>query len=491
MPWDAVNYVVAARNLQAGDGFGTMFGPLVYWPPLYPAALAGGGPFGLDPYAIAGPLNAVVFGLTVLIAGSWLRRRLHSQFLWVWGCLSIALAPPLASMASAAMSEPAFILFVTLALTQLDAHLDGGGRAALIRAAAFSALACLTRYMGVSLLLAVVPILLAAQMAAPEKMKRIALYTLIAAVPLGLWMLRNFLLLGAATGARGKDFYSLPFIVEEALHVAFSVWWLVGLTAPVLLALLMAAYHAFSRRAGWKRNAPAASDIAWGSLRVFGGFTLAYLTLLAAAMMWGGTWSGLQWRFLAPVYVPLLCVALLLMDGVLRHVRKQAPQRVAQRWRLIPAISGKSPLVAALMFALYLQTAGLVVLHGRDIGAWNAGVRQGFATPRWRDSESVRYVREAGLTGAVLSNALPITSLYVAGPARHYQLPCEPDRLRSALLNALGSGEVHVLYFSDWHEECSQLQDDALRSALSQEPALELVAKLADGELYRLRTSAY
>ena len=58
------------------------------WPPLYPAMLAGGGLFGLDPYAVAGPLNAVIFGLTVLVAGSWLRRRLHSRFLWLWGCFS-------------------------------------------------------------------------------------------------------------------------------------------------------------------------------------------------------------------------------------------------------------------------------------------------------------------------------------------------------------------------------------------------------------------
>ena len=59
-----------------------------------------------------------------------------------------------------------------------------GGRASLIRAA-FSALACLTRYMGASVILAVVPLLLAPR----EKMKRIAIYTLITAAPVGLWML--------------------------------------------------------------------------------------------------------------------------------------------------------------------------------------------------------------------------------------------------------------------------------------------------------------
>ena len=181
------------------------------------------------------------FGLTVLVAGRVAARRLHSRFLWLWGCFSIALALPLAEVASHALSESAFILFATLALTQIDAHLGGGGRGALIRAAAFSALACLTRYMGAAVVLAVVPLLLAARVAPREKMKHIAVYTLVAAAPLGLWMLRNLLVGGSTTGARGRVFYSLDFIVDEVLRNARGDWWLVGLTAPALLALAMAA----------------------------------------------------------------------------------------------------------------------------------------------------------------------------------------------------------------------------------------------------------
>ena len=264
MWWDAVNYITAARNLLAGHGLVDLHGPLVGWPPLYPAMLAGGGLFGFDPYAVAGPLNAVLFGLTVLVAGWWLRRHLHSRFLWLWGCVSIALALPLAEIASEAMSEAAFILFVTLALTQIDAHLGGGGRASLLRAAAFSALTCLTRYMGASVILAVVPLLLAARVAPREKLKRIVVYTLIAAAPVGLWMLRNYLLVGSTTGERGWDPYSFDFIAHQLVRLAVEDWWLVGLTAPVLLALVMAACHAFHPRSDRKRDAPVASDVAWG-----------------------------------------------------------------------------------------------------------------------------------------------------------------------------------------------------------------------------------
>ena len=357
MWWDAVNYIAVARNVFDGDGFVGLAGPLVSQPPLWPAMLAfGGGLFGLDPYAFAGPLNSVIFGLTVLVAGSWLRRHLHSRFLWLWGCFSIALALPLTEMASHALSESAFILFVTLALTQTAGHLRSGGRASLILAAAFGALACLTRYMGASLVLATVPMLLAARVAPREKMKRIALYALIAGAPVGLWMLRNSLVDGSVSGERGRGLYSMRFVVDEALRLAVEDWWLAGLTAPVLLALAMAAGHAF-RRPSDRSGAPTASDVAWLPLGVFGGFALAYLTLLVAAMMSGGTWHGLEWRFVTPVYVPLLLAASLLMDGALRRARRAgaAVNRFAPAWRHGNGGKGAKALATVLMFAAVLQ----------------------------------------------------------------------------------------------------------------------------------------
>ena len=175
-----------ARNHLAGGGFVDLVGPLGSWPPLYPAMLAGGGLFGLDPYAVAGPLNAVIFGLTVLVAGSWLRRHLHSRFLWLWGCFSIALALPLAEVASQSHERVGFHSVRSACADADRRSLERRWtRAALIRAAAFSALACLTRYLGVSVILAVVSILLEARAAPREKMKRIAVYTLIAAAPVG------------------------------------------------------------------------------------------------------------------------------------------------------------------------------------------------------------------------------------------------------------------------------------------------------------------
>ena len=474
MPGDAVNYVLAARNFLAGDGLVGWDDVLVH-APLYPLLLAGGGLFGLDPYVFAGPLNVVVFGLTVLVAGWWLRGRLQSRFLWLWGCLSIALALPLVETASLAMTDSVFVLLVTFSLTQIDAHLRGAGRACLVRAAVFTALACLTRHIGISLLLTVVAMLLAASMTAREKMKRVAVYGLIAGVPPAFFTLPILLAVGSATGGADRGFYSFSLIADEVLRIVVGDWWLVGLTLPVLAALLTAAVaagHAFVRRSFG--DGPL---VAWGPLRVLGGFVLAYVALLAVAMGSGASWDGLPERYLAPVYVPLLSAALLVLDSALRYARKHVP---------LPGRGGVAAVSVILTLTLALQSAWLVVQHGTAVRLWADGGYQGFGGPAWRESESLQYIREAGLTGVILSNSPFAPILHAAGSERRFRLMCELRRPQSSP----NDGRLYFLHLNHYRDRtsgCSRQQDDDLLRRLPRVPWLAPVAELADGKLYRER----
>ena len=157
---DSVFYITVARNLLEGEGFVTLTKELyVQWPPLYPLLLAGASLFIFDPLDVAGPLNAAIFGLTIFAAGQWLRQRIHSRFLVLWTCLAILLSIPLTKNASKVMSEPSFILFVTLSLLHTDYFLHQGKRASLLWAAVFTALACLTRYIGPALIFTVLLLL--------------------------------------------------------------------------------------------------------------------------------------------------------------------------------------------------------------------------------------------------------------------------------------------------------------------------------------------
>ena len=133
---DSIHYVSMARSLLDGDGLLPWWGePAAYWAPLFPAALVIAG-FGVfDPLDAAGPLNAAAFGLTILVAGRWMRRRLASRFLAARRRLAIAFSVPVAGAAGFAWSEPLFILFVTLSLSETDAWLETGRRSAVGAAA--------------------------------------------------------------------------------------------------------------------------------------------------------------------------------------------------------------------------------------------------------------------------------------------------------------------------------------------------------------------
>ena len=110
---DSASYIYAANNLLHGIRFEavTVIGiadprPFTLWPPLYPAALAAASLGGaLDPFDAAGPLSAAAFGATILAGGLWMRRRLQSRFLAVWGCLALALSLPLGWTAHLAAPE--------------------------------------------------------------------------------------------------------------------------------------------------------------------------------------------------------------------------------------------------------------------------------------------------------------------------------------------------------------------------------------------------
>lgn len=102
---------------------------------------------------------------------------------------------------------------------QVNRFLDGGQRSVLIGAAVFTALALLTRYVGVVLLVAMLPALLLLRPAFPWRqwLGSGAVYGLIALPPLALWMLSNRLLVGHWTGDRMPPQYDLPTALYHTL----------------------------------------------------------------------------------------------------------------------------------------------------------------------------------------------------------------------------------------------------------------------------------
>ena len=500
LDWDPVYYISVAHNLAGGAGF-TGFDDRIYsvQPPLYPLLLAAAGLLAIDPYAAAGPVNAAIFGLTIYVTGRYLRQRLNSALLVVGGCLALAFSIPLTWTASHAYSEPLFSLLTILALIQTDRFLDKGKRSALIWVGVCTALALLTRYMGVVLPAAVVALLIFRRGAAfPEKLRSLSIYLPIAAAPMALWMLRNLLATGDVSGGRSYAAYSLPEILEGIFTVLHH-WLFLNPAAPaaqfippvvwggLLVILGVAVGYALIRELRKGEQ-----GVSWRPLYIFGGFALAYLLLYAVAVLLGTTWGGVQSRHLRPLWPILLLVGLLVLDrflsyvGALRRVEAAAAQNKAGAGRMPRRILLTiTPLIAiALISAWLAHSAALswqsIKLANTDLpSAPGSGA---FSNPRWANSETLEYLRENAPDVPSYTNLQPPAYIYTDGRLKPYHnLVVDPDSMRWQIGTAQ-AGSYVVWLLDRPRNRLYNYQATDLRAL----PGLEPVAELTDGVLFRV-----
>ena len=490
--YDSMFYMSFNESLMAKFGH----------PPLYSALLAVASLFsGLDPHAAAGPLNALLFGLTIFVAGHWLRRRIASRQLALWGCLAVAFALPLTRLMSWLLSESAFILFVTLTLFYIDRYLCEGKRAALIWAALFTALACLTRNIGLILVITLLPFLLF-QPGAPllEKVKRGAVFALIAIMPISLWMLRNLLLAGFPFGTAN------PPWGNSTLHRTLNVllielaewilpnppadegqWYAVALGATALgiaglFALAAAIGFAFIRTYRkpelWRR---------WSSFCLPGGFALVYLiSIIIVSKFWKLDIGWTNRRFWAPAYIPLLFALVFLLDRLLIWVRSRPWAGSA----VIGTLARVGPAVLGVLLFIWLgYNVGLnwlAVTRDNDVQAKHFD--KGYAAPAWRDNNVIHFIREAQLEGAIIANR-NVSVYFHTDPAKIHAvhpLPGRMDKLKQKIEQVAAVDDTYLVVFNDTIPMTPLPPRDFGLAELEAMPELERLAQLDSGVVFRV-----
>ena len=471
--WDSVNYIEVARALLVGDGFTQpdwyLFGADAYaiWPPLYPMLLAGGGLGAADPYDVAGPLSAVFFGLTIFVAGRWMARRLESPVLVAWTCCALALSVPLSRAASAALSEAPFILLATLTLVQVDTFVREGRRSALLWMVAFAALACLTRYLGVALIVVVaLAPFLRGGVPLGARMRLAATGALMAALPLALWMLRTALLTGNAARAANEvaepvhetlgralevlSRWAFPYAPLERFQDAAS-----ALVGALLLLLAFLAVRAFR---GSGETAPAKTAL------LLALFIVGYVLALAAGRAWSEGSDELRYFF--PLYAPAVLLAATLCAPVIRGLT------------LPPLRPGFTALAsAAVALALVAWLALQVPQWAREVSR-ESPIDIDAREPLW-SVPFLQSIRAVELGGAVLSNGPDVLETYFGG-GREYHL-LEYDRADAVVLIRAAPLGASVVWFHDLAVSVRYGYDARDLRGL---PALETVAERADGVVF-------
>ncbi len=495
---DSVAYISGARNLLAGKGFILFTSDFwAIWPPLFPIVLAGLGLFGSTPLAVAGPLNALAFGAIVFVTTQWLRRQGRSPFLVAWLGLALAVSPPLVLVATYVWSEPLFILLTVLGLIRLDRYLATGQRGPWLEAVLYAALACLTRYLGLALVIAAAGVLLGAQ--APSLRRRAAralAFAGLAVMPLGLWLLRNVWVGGSLTD---HYFYTVPER-SWAVNVAAAfftlaewgvgrldlqeVWlaWLLSVHTQYGLALrggilgggaLLLGLLIWSSRLGYLRwRQPRTTEL----LVLFIG---VYATLAIVGVTVQGV-ERINHRYLAPLYVPLACLGIRALDKAFPHW----PKRIA--WPRGPRAAHRTTLDArtgVLMAALGLGLGPHAFLYVHAFRThWDHG--RGLTTARWIESETLDYLKRHPLSGAVWSNETMALYLHTDLPGPYNRVRETLDRTLYVLTVDWANKEKYIVWFFDQgsgHNRRYPYTAHDLRSL----PHVKRVAELADGFIWK------
>ena len=377
---DSVSYVGTARNMAAGMGvIGYDGAPLVEQPPLYPALLAlVGKTHGADPLLFAHIVNALLFGLVVYLGGLLASRYLPSSpVLAVIAELALVFSIPLFYVAGWVWSEPLFISCVLLGLIFAHSYLAEGNVISLMLLSSSVALASLTRYIGVTLILwGALTILILRRDSIARKAAHAALFALVSALPLGLWLVRNLAVSGTLVGSRLPSASAL----SQNLTLVFDgvLYWYVGgdiARHPWILMILCAGIGllaGLSLRDSWQGVRAKLRRISPAIL-----VAVIYAAFLAASST-TTAYDAIDDRLLSPIYVPLTLSFLVLAQALAGPYRKRLSTRAAR-------------------FALVIGTALWLTypIHTTMVNAGNLRSHgQGYSRQAWADSETMQFLRE-------------------------------------------------------------------------------------------------
>jgi 4-amino-4-deoxy-L-arabinose transferase-like glycosyltransferase len=275
---DAVFYVGTARNWVDGRGFTPPAGlpPVEHFPPLFTVLVAGLG---------ARVVNALAFAAIVLLVGLVVLWRTKSVPAALVASVLTLSAHDVLTYSASALSEPVFVLLALCGLVLLAAHLERPRPALLVGAAALVGLACLTRYVGVALVVAGVGML-----AWRRRWADAAIFGAVGALPLLGW------LAWAGSGDRSVVFHPFGWDYLGQAVRPFSRW-LVPWPGPpigfVLAVGLVIAGAVYVRRV----DEP-----------LFVAFAATYLAVLVAYRLFTDASGRLDARFLLPVHVVAIVV---------------------------------------------------------------------------------------------------------------------------------------------------------------------------------------
>ncbi|MFI5185251.1 MAG: hypothetical protein ACHQF0_00845 [Chitinophagales bacterium] len=303
---DSVVYATTAEHLRTnGKLIDYTQQAVVNFPAFYPFFLSAiMWITSLKPLVFAPYLNAFLFAAVIYITGHIMEQFTHRSKWYKVTLLScIALSPALLEDYSMLWSETIFILLLLLFMMTMHRYFQTHSLKTLITAAIIAALACITRYAGVTIIaMGGIVLLMDSKLFWRKKLIHLLLFSVISPSLLIINLTRNYVVSGTLTGSRersltsfiqnvndtGKAFCDwLPFFHD---HENTATW--IGLVIISALSFTCVQQFLSKRRIA-------------DYLAMSAAFSLLYiLFMIITATL--SRFEELNSRFMSPAFIPLL-----------------------------------------------------------------------------------------------------------------------------------------------------------------------------------------
>jgi 4-amino-4-deoxy-L-arabinose transferase-like glycosyltransferase len=464
---DSVLYLSTADSLRDTQELRWYSGdPLTQFPPGYPAALAVAGKVAGTSVLGARTLNALCLALIVLLGWMLLRRHAGSRALRLTGAVGLASAPTLFVISSAAWSEPSFVVLVLATVLALEMAIERpGGWHWPVAAGLLASGAFFVRYAGLWLIAAGTLILLLGGRRPPirERVRRVTLFAIAASFVPALVIERNLLLTDHPLSPRGDVGTPFDEILSDTTD-EIGRWLLpedaAAVVRAVLLVALIAAAGALVIRMRSKPRdlTPPPQRAPLWPLALLVSSYIAFLVASADSVS-----LEIGPRLLSPAFA---LGVILVIGGVDRLV-------AGRRQRDLFMVAGT--VVATAWLVAQAQATKTVFEGIRNDGA-------GWSESTWRNSPLLELIRRRAITPTYVNHA---DALYFHTGIRGSCWPTATPSVCSGRVPNLellkGPEPAYLAWFAGTGEARPYVS-----SALKRKVQLRLVARVEDGQLYRV-----
>jgi 4-amino-4-deoxy-L-arabinose transferase-like glycosyltransferase len=478
---DSIVYIGAARSILAGDGFQFLndigqLSPITQYPPGYSWLIAAFAWTGLDALDAARWVSLVFCAGNSLIVAYIACRSTSSYSATLLAALLSFAAFPMVYVNSQALSEPPFIFLTLLGFCFLARYLQESHNASIYWFALAIGLSCLVRYVGIAFgMTGAAVILFHGRADWRKRFIDAAAFSVLSVLPIVAWVARNYF---SAGNAVNRTFgFHLPALVDLLPSIDTVGHWLLPTSivdnAPwpsrLFLLLVFLFFCGLARKVDWSRS--------WyPRLMVY--CVVGYGGFLFISFSFNDQPLYFDTRTMALPYVAAMIVALSIMT---EWLRKNRSREKSWRWFGFDC-------AMAVFLALQLIN-GVVWLRL----SYLSGI--GFATETWRQSELLKFAKNAPASTPIVSNAPDFIFTLTGRRAAMIPYKVDPNNRQpnklfaqaiAAMREQLKQPNAVFVYFNDDQRLWYLPSIEELETNLP----LEKIKTVSEGAIYGLRAES-